>query len=264
MSDSFFSEIDWSRPWLRPYSKLGLELVQSRDWRIAFNELARTRDLRNHRGHLLHLVPQQALPAGVPYESFISETGGVPTRENLHDFFNALVWLTFPKLKARLNALHAEAMAGNGVGDRAAVQSTGRGKLRDAATLFDENGALLMSSDASLLDALRRHSWQEVFVTRRDDFQRHCRIFLFGHALLEKLVTPYKAITAHALPMSVSDEVNGVGQVGAMQVAGLEMLDFRLTAKAFTPLPVLGIPGWWVEQRAAFYEDASVFRPMRR
>ncbi|HBZ06685.1 MAG TPA: DUF3025 domain-containing protein, partial [Massilia sp.] len=32
---------------------------------------------------------------------------------------------------------------------------------------------------------------------------------------------------------------------------------------SFTPLPVLGVPGWWPEQDAAFYADTSVFRPKR-
>ena len=55
----------------------------------------------------MRFVPQAELPAGIAYETFISETGGVPTRDNLHDFFNALVWLTYPKIKVRLNAMQA-------------------------------------------------------------------------------------------------------------------------------------------------------------
>ena len=30
-----------------------------------------------------------------------------------------------------------------------------------------------------------------------------------------------------------------------------------------TPLPVLGVPGWWQGQDAAFYAQTSVFRPKR-
>ena len=34
--------------------------------------------------------------------------GRVETRpDNLHDFFNALIWLAFPRSKARINAMHA-------------------------------------------------------------------------------------------------------------------------------------------------------------
>ncbi len=35
------------------------------------------------------------------------------------------------------------------------------------------------------------------------------------------------------------------------------------TSADFTPLPVLGVPNWWPDQDAAFYADASVFRPKR-
>ena len=37
-----------------------------------------------------------------------------------------------------------------------------------------------------------------------------------------------------------------------------------LATKPFTPLPVLGVPGWWpANQAPAFYDDVHVFRPMR-
>ena len=37
-----------------------------------------------------------------------------------------------------------------------------------------------------------------------------------------------------------------------------------LRQKPFTPLPVLGVPGWWQDnQDPAFYGDAGVFRPRR-
>jgi hypothetical protein len=37
-----------------------------------------------------------------------------------------------------------------------------------------------------------------------------------------------------------------------------------LAAKPFTPLPVLGIPGWWAEnENFFFYDDSVVFRPRK-
>src|SRR5438132_3342569 len=42
------------------------------------------------------------------YEVRIAETGEVETRaRNWHDLFNALVWVSFPAAKARINAQHA-------------------------------------------------------------------------------------------------------------------------------------------------------------
>jgi hypothetical protein len=48
---------------------------------------------------------------GLDYEMRIWARGEVVTRpDNWHDFFNALVWCTFPLAKAALNARHAEAL----------------------------------------------------------------------------------------------------------------------------------------------------------
>jgi hypothetical protein len=51
-----------------------------------------------------------------PYEAGIARTGRVPTRANLHDFFNALIFLHFPRAKAQLNRLQSAALARDGVG----------------------------------------------------------------------------------------------------------------------------------------------------
>ena len=39
----------------------------------------------------------------------------------------------------------------------------------------------------------------------------------------------------------------------------------RLSAKPFSPLPILGVPGWWAANAdPLFYDDADVFRPVRQ
>jgi len=83
--------------------------------------------------------------------------------------------------------LAADHIARHGVGAE-------RGPLRDAATLFDENAALLHAPQR-LIDALRERDWRRLFIDRRDLWQ-HSSLILFGHALLEKLVRPRTAITA--------------------------------------------------------------------
>ena len=103
--------------------------------------------------------PQSALPAGTAYEQFIFDQRRVPTRDNLHDFFNGLVWLQFPEAKRRLNQLQAQAIAADG------VQAV-RGPLRDALTVFDENGAVLCAPPP-LWDALRARDWHRLFVELR-------------------------------------------------------------------------------------------------
>jgi len=81
---------------------------------------------------------------------------------------------------------------------------------------------------------------------------------LFGHALLEKLVTPRKPITAHVyLARPATESIASLD----LWIAG-DISAQKLASKPFVPLPVLGVPGWWAEnEKLSFYEDLLVFRP---
>lgn len=236
--------IDWSRPWLAPVRKRGEALAEQ----AATHGIAATLDAAGSDLHLsagrLRFVSQARLPAGEAYEAFIARTACVPTRENLHDFFNGLMWHSFPVLKRRLNALQAEQLACRGAAGP-------RGAVRDALTLFDENAALLQAPFV-LVEALRRRDWQSLFVTGRADWAR-ARLQLFGHALLEKLAQPRKAICAHVwvIPEHVDAQQFLVDRLTPEWLAGNPHL----------PMPVLGVPGWWPANHAAsFYDDPAVFR----
>ena len=191
----------------------------------------------------LRFVPQATMPPGEAYEAFIHRTASVPTRNNLHDLFNGLVWLARPALKTRLNALQAAEIRRAGIGAQ-------RGRLRDALTLFDENGAVLDGPAevlAALVADLRARDWTALFITHRARWAQ-VRLTVIGHALLEQLASaPRKPLTAHVLvadPLRLSAE--------------------GWASKPFLPLPVLGVPGWWPANEAAdFYADAAVFRPLR-
>jgi hypothetical protein len=266
VSDRFFEKIDWQRPWLEHMRSAAMPIVEADDWRLALNQAARAMDLRNHRNLPIQFVAQSELPPGTAYEAFINATGCVPTRDNNHDFFNALVWLAFPKIKARLNALQSrEIQQALASGDANKVLHH-RGKLRDAATIFDENAAFLVTRNMELVDALRAHQWHKVFLTRRAEFEHDCEVRPFGHALMEKLVTPYKAVTAHAFIVGVSDPFFALSlqeKVGWIDTAVEQQIAGALSTSNFTPLPVLGVPSWHSEQNDAFYADSSVFRSKR-
>lgn len=255
-----FAGIAWQAPWFAPFRGPGALLSESDDWIADANRLAADRQLRNHRGLPLRFIPQSGLPEDTGYEAHISATAQVPTRDNLHDFFNALAWLHFPNIKQALNALHAHAF-------EEPVQLGTRGRQRDAATLFDENAALFISSSDSLLEALREHRWQDVLFRESGEFSADCQVMLFGHALLEKLVMPYKSLTAHVWTVKVEpgwwhkDEVERRADIDRR--VG-ESISRGFTSADFCHLPVLGVPGWWPGQDAAFYEDSSIFRPKRR
>jgi len=232
--------IDWSAPWLAPYRPIGEPVTQ------AFAAGMPLVDALNRTTHLApRFAEPSALPFGEPYESFIARTGSVPTRDNAHDLFSALVWRVHPQLKARLNALQVEQIERVGVG---AV----RGVVRDALTLFDENAAWLQAP-APLIDALGQRDWTRLFITHRA-LWREARLMLFGHALLEKLLQPRKAITAHVwvVPLEVADP--------AAWLTG-QLTPESLALKPWLPLPVLGVPGWWnSNEESGFYDDETVFR----
>lgn len=242
--------IDWSRPWLAPWRELG-EPLAAQALRVGIVD-ALNRKVAGSivlRSGLLRFVEHTELPAGEAYESFIARTAGVPTRANLHDFFNGLAWLAHPALKRRLNELQAAQIAG-------AVKGSPRGAVRDVLTLLDENAAFLQAPQP-LLDALRERDWQTLFVTNRAAWA-DARIELFGHALIEKLVSPRKAITAHVWVVAAD--------AGPMSARVAETLQsHRLATRPFLPLPVLGVPGWWPANEAdGFYHDEAVFRPAQK
>lgn len=255
--------IDWQQPWYDAVRPAYARLPQHDDNFIdAFN--AGVVDLRNARGQPLRFVPQASLPEGQAYEEFIGATGQVPTRANLHDYFNGLVWQTFPLIKRQLNALQAAQIAMAGVGKS-------RGAARDGATIFDENAALLLVVDdaggRALVDDLYQHRWHAALHQRRAMFDQQAQVWLFGHALMEKLVAPRLAMTAHTRVIFVE------GAFFSMpfdtrrawidrHVAAALTTDI-LTTSSFTPLQVLGVPGWWPQQDVAFYANTAVFRPKR-
>ena len=83
---------------------------------------------------------------------------------------------------------------------------------------------------------------------------------MFGHALLEQLAEPRKDLTAHVWCGQMCPGFHS--EVDAWLAAQLH--GAGLARKPFTPLPVLGIPGWWPEnENFSFYDDSLVFRPRK-
>lgn len=246
--------IDWRAPWLAPWRNLGEAAAQ----RVCAPEPQP--DALNGVAHRVWLnapelpvrfVPQDDLPPGMAYESYIFESGQCPTREGLHDFFNGLAWLHFPLTKRRLNHLHVAQIAQTGI-------APVRGPARDGLTLFDENAAVLRAPDA-LWDALAAKDWQRVFGDLRGLWAQSCLV-LFGHALLEKLVFPRKPATAH-----VYRTFQAIDSVACLDAwLATDVTADKLASKPFVHLPVLGVPGWWPgNELPGFYDDPTVFRAAR-
>ncbi|WP_116136696.1 DUF3025 domain-containing protein [Trinickia diaoshuihuensis] len=267
LSVAGLDRIDWSAPWLAPYQQRG------RRWRerAHADPGGYVRMLASEAGEAGHLtgagrplsfIEQSELPPRVAYETHIAQTGCVPTRRNLHDFFNALVWFTYPGVKAMLNARQSRAIERSGVGAE-------RGAERDFLTLFDENALLFVCADPSLSTALKAFEWRRLLIEERAAWGERCEVRVFGHALLEKLIAPYKACTGHAWIVAAPPEY--FAWPGERRGAWLDRTvaaslgEGVLDAGRYAPLPVLGVPGFWpANVDPLFYDDPQVFRAGRR
>jgi hypothetical protein len=210
------------------------------------NALARERGLRTESGQPLHFVPPT--PQDPYYEVKVFETGAVSTRpESLHDYFNALAWLAFPRTKARINALHAAEIPREG---------GQRGRLRDLLTIFDEGGALVRCDDDALLSLLRGFQWKALFWQHRERVTKAMRIEVFGHAVMEQAMQPRPGITCKAMLVAAG------GDADAAALSWLERLRPGASPKDLAPLPIFGFPGWHAQgESEAFYDDTRYFRP---
>lgn len=210
----------------------------------------------------LQLVPPVA-GTGAPYEQRLYAHGELEFRErNWHDLFNVLVWLTFPRAKAALNARHHAAMP--------AAKAGGRGSVRDALTLFDESGVIVLSTDAERLNMIREFRWKPLFWEHRAAVISGMAFLPFGHALCEKALAPYKGITGRCwllevdrdfLDLPCEERLKTIDHRLALRIADPQAL---LHTHELAPLPVLGVPGWCVDnEQPAYYDDRDHFRPGR-
>lgn len=279
-------------------------------WLPFMNRLAAWRGLRAPDGTPLRFMAGSDVGA-VDYERSVA-SGQIPCKLEgagaRHDFHNALVWLRFPRLKSAINQLHwrqadtgrrlRETSLHGGDGaigevsrysneafshDADALKARGRGALRDALTLLDENGALWPAADPAWVALLEARQWTALFVERRqmllggkslegDAIQMDCLrppgTFLgshvpviVGHGLLEKLHQPYKSMTAKLLPCS---DPRGSLDWGTARRLWTLAREGELRPALLQPLPIQGWPGWDpANADPAFYRDEKVFRGPR-
>ena len=196
------------------------------------------------------------------YETRVFSTGQVDTRRaNLHDLFNALVWLAFPRTKAALNARHVARLAQDGAR---------RGSLRDTLTLIDEGGVIVACAENFLAEAeslIRLFRWQELFWERRVEMLRNSRFVLVGHSAYEKALKPYPGITCKALFIATPPALIDGPSVELTQWLDdaaekwITNLPDTAAPRQMAPLPVFGYPGWLAEAKGpGFYADRRWFR----
>lgn len=202
------------------------------------NSFSEEKSLRTESGQPIRFVaPSSRDPY---YEIHLFETGEVHTRpDNRHDLFNALVWLAFPRTKARINALHAREIPGEG---------GQRGRVRDMLTIFDEGGAVV-AGDSGIAELIWKASWKDLFLQRHNRF----RIVVLGHAVLEQALEPYPGITCKVIFADPADDLDA------------HCADWLATKgrspRDLPPLPIMGYPGWYPgNDDPAFLADRRYFR----
>lgn len=230
---------------------------------------ARPSPITVQSGMPLRFVAQECgkLPFESQYEPRCYLTGGVQMRaHNWHDLLNALVWLTFPKTKAILNARHYHALMEEG-----ASGNTGRGAVRDVNTLLDESGVIVVYADAELGALLRDFQWKELFWQRRAQVRAAMGFYLFGHGLYEKALQPYVGMTGQGLLLAVEPEyfswppTRQLTHLDSLLADYLAAPEHCRSTRDLSPVPLLGVPGWTADNDcAAYYDNTAYFRPGRR
>lgn len=135
------------------------------------------------------------------YESSILEKGEIPTRAaNLHDFFNALIWLRYPRAKWALHQRAFHSQMENQLSGR-------RSELCDRLTCFDEGGLIFRLP----LD-LEREEVEALFQSRDEGAKRRfCEVHwehfsIFGHGVLEVLFAGRSSVFASCCVISCEQD----------------------------------------------------------
>jgi hypothetical protein len=152
-------------------------------------------------GSALHFVEQPPKPrrgGPVPRESLYDESiytrGAVPSRpENWHDFFNMLVWVSFPASKRAINARQRAALQA-WLPEGARRRPGARTREQDTLAMLDEGGLLLVCDaaiggelEAALGDATPLDGW----LARGSVVP-----MLLGHAIYEHVVSASSIVRA--------------------------------------------------------------------
>jgi len=250
-----FSEIKDSWPDLKNYQQILDDLPQP---------------IKSLSGKTLKIVQQDGKPGhfNEHYAPRIYLTGEIQTRtENWHDFFQFLTWFMFPKTKAVINSIHVPAAQARIDGNSDLGR---RSPVENMLSLFDEGGAVILSSDDSLLQLIRDFKWKELFWQRREELESKLNFVTFGHALYEKGLSPYVGMTANSILIKVDDEL--LKQPNHQQ---LNWIDEHLSElfsdgavytkpKDLNPFPLLGLPGWDSDNVSEqYYDNQQYFRAGR-
>jgi hypothetical protein len=247
------------------------EFPQLKDWNSLLSGVYQGISVQN--GLPLRFVAQERGKLGFEsqYEPRCYLSGEVQTRAiNWHDCFNALVWLSFPKSKAAINARHYQAL--KEMDKKIAGEITSqRGKVRDMSTLLDESGVIVASANSELSGLISSFKWKELFWQNRSQFGTELDFYLFGHGLYEKALQPYIGMTGQGLIVNVEKaffKLPLTERLAQLDLCVADYLDNPVhcrSTRELHPVPLLGVPGWFEDnENESFYENTAYFRSGRQ
>ena len=223
--------------------------------------------IKNHNQQSIQLIEQtcKSQEFAYGYEPSIYLRGELLTRaNNWHDFFNMLVWLSFPKIKAAINYWQYNLLK-----LRWPAQPN-RTPLENKLTHLDENGVIVVSCNQPLIELLKAQRWQELFWQQRATVQTQMQFFIIGHALYEKALNPYVGMTGSAVIFEQSEAfftlplAQKLGEIDRLMGQCLYEQEWLAALTKLAPVPILGVPGWWpANEHYSFYENKSYFRDKR-
>jgi hypothetical protein len=218
-------------------------------------------------GQPLRIVPQDGKPHSFEehYAPRIYLSGEIQTRlHNWHDFFQFLTWFIFPRTKAVINSIHIPKARTR---IEAGVDLGKRSPIENMLSLFDEGGAVLISSDDSLLQLIRDFRWKELFWQRRDELADKLQCITFGHALYEKGLMPYLGMTANCILLKCDESLLTQPLPQQLQWLDAELAEIfeggemLQQPRDLRPFPILGMPNWDSNNnQESYYENTHYFR----
>ena len=205
------------------------------------------------------------LQDGLSFEARIAELGVIATRPgSLHDFYSALMWLRYPRVKQAINAIHMQGIVLHGAKQRSRHQQ--------AVTHLDEAGAWIFSDSDTLFELADQHAWEPLFWQQAKAWQSRSplgiiRAAIFGHAIYELMHAPHQTLAAKTIWVKVPSDFFKL-DIAAQDFALDHCIAAALLAgthghdpKPLATLPVSGIPGWDARtDEQDFYQTAPCFR----
>jgi len=256
-------------PWAKKFSPFTRDWPSLMDYQKLLDDLPEP--ITTLGGQIIKIVPQDGKPGhfNEHYAPRLYFTGELQTRtENWHDYFQFLTWFMFPKTKAVINSIHIPA-AQSRIEQK--VDLGRRSPIENMLSLFDEGGAVILSNDESLLQLIQDFKWKELFWSRRDELDSKLKLVTFGHALYEKGLSPYVGMTANCILFKVEKNVLELNSEQQLQWIDRKLAQTLCDEgiynkpKDLRPFPLLGLPGWDVNNELeSYYDNDNYFRSGRK